>query len=560
MKVVTTMSDIASNTPALLDGLLISEFSTAREVMIRLACSQSPALEDPPPALFHASTTPNSHILYGGSLDTCYDDVEYVSGESTAMVATPENIYCIGSGMVDVCKSTARPAILYAYKKSESIMVRMVVYDCPLASMEVELFHGPPTGFEKCWFGESVKAQRALREKVYQWMRSRGEDHFPSFLYDRDLCYHTMRRGVLPFLRLRAPQNETETSTLACMLEGIEAPRGGFATLKTLAGITAESISENNISFETVFSTHVPARVPAAGGDEEVDFGSDDDSAQNTGCVQANNIPALGILSLCLLKQSAEDDADNEEYAEEAPPQPVFSRADVDRALDQESEYPSRIRGLRADLDDSCSSQMPLAFALPLLRACDTALLISSPDAVPAACGVMTAIASEEDAGLMAEHLRKLNPGTLLGALSQIVFASPRQRFLVCYPKSKVFLTPKGSFKVTDDAARRLLLLSWVTPILSRYEKLSEIKVKGVSRETIELSAQFKRQVILNRTTQIPESVVELMRDVSSRLSALEEAARAAPAPAPAVSSTAGRSFKRVLDMIGEYEVSLAKV
>ena len=569
MKVASTLSDIASNTPSLLDGLLVSEFATAREVMIRLACSQSPALEDPPPALFHASTTPNAHILYGGSLDTCYDDVEYVKGQSPAMVANPENIYCIGSGMVEVCKSTVRPAILYAYTKGDSIMVRMIVYDCPLASMEVELFHGPPTEFEKAWFGESYKSQRALREKVYQWMRSRGEDHFPSFLYDRDHSYHTIRRGVLPFLRLRAPEDENETSNLAFMLEGIEAPKGGFVTLKTLAGITAESISEHNISFETVFSTYGPTRAPAAGGDEEVDFGSDDDSNQNIGCVQASKIPSLGILSLCLLKKSAEHYED-EEYTEEETPQPVFSRADVDRALDQEAEYPSRIRGLRSDYDDNSSSPTPLAFTLPLLRTCDAAMLISSSNAVTAACGVMTAVASEEDTVMMAEHFKMLNPGTLVTALLQIVVASPRQRFLVCYPKSKVFLTRSGSFKVTDDAARRLLLLSWVTPILSMYDKLSEIKVKGVSRETIELSSQFKRQVILSRTMQIPESVVELMKDVSSRLTALEETARAPaaaqephpvpdPTSIPTVSSATGRSFKRVLDIIGEYEVSLAK-
>jgi hypothetical protein len=201
---------------------------------------------------------------------------------------------------------------------------------------------------------------------------------------------------------------------------------------------------------------------------------------------------------------------------------------------------------------------------------------VTSSDAVAAATAVMTAVAPEEDAGLMAEHLGLLKPGTLLDALSQIVTASPRQRLLVCYPKSKVFLTPKGSYKVTDDDARRLLLLSWVTPLLVRYDKISEIKVKSVSREAVELSTEFKRKVILNRTVQVPESVVALMQDVSSRLSALEAAAKAAPvaaplaAPAPAAApsqpaaapsqpSAAGKSFKRVLEMIGEYESSLAR-
>jgi hypothetical protein len=455
----------------------------------------------------------------------------------------------------------------------------MVVYDCPLASMEVELFSGPPTAFERAWLGEGCKAQRALRQKVHQWMLSRGQAHYPLFFYDREQSYHTLRRGVLPLLRLRAPDDENEADRLKAMLEALEPPKGGFATLKNLAGITAESISDQKISLETVFSTYLPAVQPASGPEEEVDYGSDDEP-EHVGSAQAVRVPCLGILSLCLLKQTAEE---NDEGLEEPGPPPIFSQTDVDRALDEEASQPARIRGLRADPEEPSAAPAPLAFAAPLMRTCDAALLVTSSDAVAAATAVMTAVAPEEDAGLMAEHLGLLKPGTLVDALSQIVAASPRQRLLVCYPKSKVFLTPKGSYKVTDDDARRLLLLSWVTPLLVRYDKISEIKVKSVSREAVELSTEFKRKVILNRTVQVPESVVALMQDVSSRLSALQAAAKAAPvaaplaAPAPAAApsqpaaapsqpaaapsqpSAAGKSFKRVLEMIGEYESSLAR-
>jgi hypothetical protein len=556
MKVATTLADIASNTPSLLYGVVSSEFATAREAMIKMACSQSPGLDDPPPALFHSSTAPNAHVLYGGSLDPPFDDVEYVQGKVPGVVADHESIFCIGAGMVDVCKSTSRPAILYAYRRKEGLTVRMVVYDCPLASMEVEMFSGPPTAFERAWLGEGCKAQRALREKVHQWMLSRGQDNFPSFLYDREQTYHTMRHGVLPFLRLRAPADENEAERLKAMLEALDPPKGGFATLKNLAGIVAESIADQKITLETVFSTYLPAVQPPSGPEEEVDYGSDEEP-KHVGSAQAAKVPCLGILSLCLLKQTAEE---NDEALELGPP-PSFSQANVDRALDEEASHPARIRGLRADPEEPSAAPAPLAFAAPLMRTCDAALLVTSSEAVAAATAVMTAVASEEDAGLMAEHLGLLKPGTLLDALSQVVAASPRQRLLVCYPKSKVFLTPKGSYKVSEDAARRLLLLSWVTPLLVRYEKISEIKVKSVSREAIELSTEFKRKIILNRTVQIPESVVALMQDVSSRLTALEAAAKAAPrAPRPAATegssqpSAAGKSFKRVLNMIGEYE------
>ena len=87
-------------------------FQQQERPLIRLACNKSPGLDDPPPALFHASTTPNAHVLYGGSLSAAYDDVEYVEGKAPPMAALSESIYCIGSGMVDVCKTTSRPAIL----------------------------------------------------------------------------------------------------------------------------------------------------------------------------------------------------------------------------------------------------------------------------------------------------------------------------------------------------------------------------------------------------------------------------------------------------------------
>ena len=568
MRVATTLAEIASNTPSLLNGLVVSEFATARETVIRLACSKGPGLNDPPPALFHASTTPNAHVLYGGSLSAAYDDTEFVAGNHPTMATNSESVYCIGSGMVDVCTSTSRPAILYAYRKREGLVVRMVVYNCPLASMEAELFSGPPTSFERAWLGDAAKAQRALRENVYLWIRSRGSDHFPSFLYDRDQCYHTTRRGVLPFLRLRAPANENEIATLSAMLEGLEPPDGGFTTLRNLASVTAASAAEQDkLSLETIFSTHVPEKAPAlvGGHEEEVDFGSEDDESKHVGCTQAVKVAALGILSLCILKQTVED---HEDGLEEDAPAPTFAQADLDKALDEEAAHPARIRGLRVEPEETPSSA-PLGFAEPLLRTCGAALLVSSPDAGAAACGVMAAVASEEDAALMAEHLGMVKPGNVGDALFHVVAASPRQRFLVCYPKSKVFIMNKTSFKVDDDSARRLLLLSWVTPLLVVGNHVSEIKVKGVSRETMELSSHFKRQVILGRTMHVPESLVALMKDVSARLVALEAATKAAvvapkgpppPTPPPPPSpSGARRSFKRVLEMVGEYEKSLAK-
>lgn len=564
MRISKTLADLAASTPSLLNGLVVSEFATARETMIRLACSESPALDHPPPALFHASTTPSANVLYGGTLNAAYDDVEYVQGKTPPMDAPSESVYCIGSGMVDVCKTTPRPAILYAYRKLEGLVVRLVVYDCPLASMEADLFHGPPTSFERAWLGDGAKAQRALREKVHLWMRSRGGDHLPSFLYDRDQHYHTTRRGVLPFLRLRAPENENEVAILAAMLEGVQPPEGGLATLKNLAGVSVDSIRDQKLFLETVFSSFAPERTPAPVGgglEEEVDFGSDGDDCNYVGCTQAAKIPTLGILAFCMLKQTVED---HEEDLEEAAPAPTFAQAEVDRALDEEAAQPARIRGLRVDPEEKPSSSAPLAFAAPLLRLCDSALIVQSSDPRAVACGLMTAVASEEDAALMAEHLGILKPGNLLDALSQVVAASKRQRFIICYPKSKVFLTNNGSFKVSDDAARRLLLCSWVTPLLVRYEKVSEVKVKGVSRETVELSSHFKRQVIVNRAMQVPESVVVLMRDVSVRLVALEAATKAAPtavvrAAPVAPSSEVASSFKRVLKLVGECEDSLAK-
>lgn len=560
MRISKTLADLAASTPSLLNGLVVSEFATARETMIRLACSESPALDDPPPALFHASTTPSANVLYGGTLNAAYDDVEYVQGKTPPMIAPSESVYCIGSGMVDVCKTTPRPAVLYAYRKQEGLVVRLVVYDCPLASMEVELFHGPPTSFERAWLGDGAKAQRALREKVHLWMRSRGGDHLPSFLYDRDQHYHTTRRGVLPFLRFRAPANENEVAILTATLEGVQPPEGGLATLKNLAGVSVDAIKDQKLFLETVFSSYAPERAPAAVGglEEEVDFGSDGDDCNYVGCTQATKIPILGILALCMLKQTVED---HEEDLEEATPAPTFAQAEVDRALDEEAAQPALIRGLRVDSEEKPSSSTALAFAAPVLRICDSALIVQSSDPGTAACGLMTAVASEEDAALMAEHLGILKPGTLVDALSQVVAASKRQRFLICYPKSKVFLTNNGSFKVSDDAARRLLLCSWVTPLLVRYEKVSEVKVKGVSRETVELSSHFKRQVIVNRALQVPESVVVLMRDVSVRLVALEAATKAAPTAVVQVAppSVVASSFKRVLKMVGGSEDSLAK-
>lgn len=565
MRVVSTLSDIGSNTPTLLNGVVTNEFSTAREAMLRMAVAQSPALEDPPPSLLHASVVPNAHVLYGGSLDPPFDDVEYTRGKTPEIKADDDLVYCVGSGMVDVCKSTARPAVLYAYRSSNGLVVRMVVYDCPLASMEVELFHGDTTSFERAWLGETCKAQRVLREKVHSWMISRGQDRFPSFLYDRNESYHTTRRGVLPFLRLRAPSDENETIKVNKMLEALEPPKAGFTTLKGLAGVTADSIADEQISLETVFSSFVPVSPTPSGPEEEVDYGSDEEP-KYIGSSQASRVPCLGILSLCLLKQTT-DEIETDAGLERQEQSAAFAPEDLERALQEEAMHTARIRGLKVDPEESTTTTSPLGFAAPLLRTSDSALIVSSSNPVAAATAVITAVASEEDAGLMAEHLGLLKPGTLLDALSHVVNACPRQCLLVCYPKSKVFITPSGSYKVTDDGARRLLLSPWVTPLMVRYEKISEIKVHGVFREQVQLSAEFKRQVILNRTVQVPESVVALMQDVSSRLATLEAAVKEAPvmsssagpskvAPPP---SGAAKSFKRVLDVIGAFEGSLAK-
>ena len=47
MRMPEVLMDIAANTPSLLDGLVKSEFASALETVVRLACSQDQALLDP---------------------------------------------------------------------------------------------------------------------------------------------------------------------------------------------------------------------------------------------------------------------------------------------------------------------------------------------------------------------------------------------------------------------------------------------------------------------------------------------------------------------------------
>lgn len=591
MKLPQILSDIASNTPAFTTNLINTEFSTATEAVIRLAAAKNNSLFDPPAAFFHPSNIPNASILYGGSLDPPFDDVKYTQGASPPFDSKPDQVFCVGGCVVDVCESESRPAILYAYfKPTGGLVVRMVVYDCPMATMEAELFGGKTSAFESAWSGDASGDSRKFLDQVHTWMRSRGPLHFPPFLYDREATYHLVRKGVLPFLRARSPSNDKETNDLKSMLEALDPPAGNITPLKRVAQVSSDDAGnvhggvDGPISLETVFVAapvgESAGRVgPIAGAPcDEVDYGSDGSDAPEKlkGCAQAASFPALGVLAMCILRGTTED-YDDEVEAEV----PTIASSDLDKAIDEEENSSTTHRGLTVDTEQEVSATHPLLFATPLQKTCDSALIVSSPDQVIAACGVVSRCGSDEDAGLIAEHLALLKPGTLVAALSHVASHSHRQGFLVCYPKSKILVINTSTYKITDDAARRLLLQTWVTPLMVRYERVSEIKLKGVGRETVEVTASFRRQVISSRTSTIPESMTILMQDVASRLGALEQAVQAAPAPVPAApapapaapapvpaalapaplpapspQSAAGKSFKRVLALLSMAEES----
>jgi len=608
MRLSSTLVEIGAASPTVLDTLLSSDHATALETARRAACTGArDVLEDPPPALLHPSKFPTVNMLYCAKLPSPVQHGPYMKLEEKPL--SGDDCCCIGTLMMQVTKDSVLPAVLFVQPdlvQPGGYVILVEVYSSPLSAMEAELFGNDKSlcSFEREWIGEEASSAKELRRQIGQWVHMQGYDQMPQWMHDENSVYGVCRPGVLPLLRLRKAETSAEAALLKETLEKVPRPGAGVIGLRELLTKEGDTIK---IRACTVFTTQAlhPLESP-----------STPHCGDATGTI-------IGPLALAILKNFTNEDyygidkeddeqelvrmQQGDDVEEETQDDPNAAR--LQQALEaistQEGADPVAAEGSDPGHPGLAyqGNKVLMRLVGPTGRTCDSKLIVRTQQEEEAAEALVARALCGEDAELARLQLSKQNfLGNNLAAVARVL--EHRYAFLVLTKEKDGTLSScylyahDRACQVSYDAVTRYVLCPWVMPVVLDGEVVSELLVRGVKREQFRLTPHARQQALKRQAEAgralAPEVVtfireasegLKALPDLAARLGAIETAMKTVPpdntaAPAtsgaragpssepptepvepPAVRqlSQAHRGFKRMCELIDEYERNVAQ-
>lgn len=572
MRFSTTLCELGAAMPeVLLTANGHSGEATALESMRHAACTGArEALDGPPPALVHPSRLPRANLLYGAQAASPLEEGPYREASMEQVCAVHDG-QVVGACTMEVCKGHSRPAVLHTVQEADGLLMRVEVYDAPLAAMEVELFLASrfASPFEQRWLTPDEAAfAKDLRVQVGGYVRRRGFERMPPRLHGDRLCI--MRPGALPLLRLRQPQNAHESDEVRALLERTARPRGGFGSLKALLDTRPAA---DGLRVETVFYQMGAGEKPEPPHD----------------CAEVASQSVIGPLALLVLKHLKDEDY----YGVDTPTDwlPDGEESDEEQDLgaealgDEGSALASAAKRKRTEALQTVDAQEAEAISASAAReeahaalavqgsrvlmqltsatqrVCDLELVVRSSEMQQLSVRLSEALFCASDARLLrglldgAEAHAKASFRTLVAFLARA--GEPRHAILLLSkgPDGTLsgcsLFSHAGDWEVPFDSVTRYLLFPWTLPLVLDGDTVHVVNVQGVRREHRALAAATR-----NAACSLPAELVQFIAEareglgalsgVCARLEGVERALQAAAPAAPPADSDVTRGFKRL--------------
>ena len=608
MRLSTTLVEIGTATPSVLNGVIGNEFASATEAIQRAACTGAKeVLENPPPVLFHPSKLHTSYFLYASQTRAEFDDVPFKQG----VWQLPHESKIVGAVMMEVCKNVVCPALIYVEHESPEHRgikeLTVLVPNAPLAALEADFFYtaGPPSAFEQRWIGEGAQSGKELRNRIGKYVQSRGGVLTPSWLLTGE-GYYVTREGPLALLRLRKAKSDVEEAALKKMLHGLrwENTRAG-----QLKNIMDRQGGRPGVSVKTVFCTS--NLTEATSEWKEINDAQLEEREEMVDATDVLSNPVLGSLALLILKQVESKDyydvdkapdslhghvnagpSDQEEAAceEEDIEMDTELQAVLSTVQSRESQF--GVQTLPPALRHSKNNALMVALE-NTTRLCDLKKIVTGSDGSDALHAISENFFSISDAEILKNGLRATAATEGVHAILKSTgrMMGTRQAILGIYKDAEdsvanmsLYLCSGEESRIKLDDITRLVLLPWVTPLVIGPKggdgKIYELKILGVPREKLLLSeasrfqaAQTQKKPQLSPELTTALKAIEVLPAIKARLDAMEELMKNAPIPvavAPPVESSSGsqpartpdspttRALKRTIANIETYEAAEA--
>lgn len=189
------------------DTLAVDEaISLLDRVRLAAFTNNVDALECKPPLLGSDSMVPGDLFLYN---ETCWNKIH----KGRRNVHTVSGLRLVGGALMQTQYSTFAVSVLYS---ESELALTLYAGSVPFAVLEAEFYDSAfsDSAWESYTLGEEAREFMAWRREAAVGTRCAGLAGTPAHLFDGNE-YHVVRKGVTPFMLLRAPENDAEVKLVA---------------------------------------------------------------------------------------------------------------------------------------------------------------------------------------------------------------------------------------------------------------------------------------------------------------------------------------------------------
>lgn len=516
MRLVDALTDLGGTAGASTLSTLPAQIcSTALESVQRLSFTgRKDVFEDPPPIVLDETGLLSRIQLWGGGTQPLSDG--YRSGPGLPS----RDSVCIGGVIVQLDDNTWKPATVL----HSADLITLFVPDCRFSVLEQSIETTTPSQMENHIFGSAMAEQtRRLLPKLMGFTRTAGASAMSPHLCS---IIHLVRDGPLPWLRVRSPSSTEEKTELHLLLSKF--PVANPKSAATLFGKNEET----TYRLQTILSKVKLAPLP---------------NPLVTTAVELIDAAIIAPLALILLGQtkrtnklleateSCSIDSTNEDV--DGTPQIGSFYAVQKQALflaKQEEEDTIKVVSDVPKLKPaeavavSTAATMAIRPSPPLVEVTlsDIAKMVKRKFAVKQVANsfcvngieqLIKEVTRPHDSNMLRQMLDNLPRTTAaFDSLHQIIkICDKRYAFLIISVQGIHLFTPNNRHTIDADAAARLLLCPWITPIVFNMGAVGVLTVDGVVRWPLTLDDGVRvSRLALNK--QLPGEVSRAMQAAAS--------------------------------------------
>jgi hypothetical protein len=512
MRLVDALTNLGTTAGASTLSTLPAQIcSTALESVQRLSFTgRKDVFNDLPPIVLDETGLLNQIQLWGSGTHPLSNG--YRSGPG---IPSRESV-CIGGVIVQLDDNTWKPAaVLHSHD-----LITLFVSNCELSVLEQSIETTTPSQMENHIFGAAMAEQtRRLLPKLMQFTRTAGASAMSPHLCS---IVHLVRDGPLPWLRVRSPATSEEKTELHVFLSKFP-----VANPKTATALLGKN-EETTYRLQTILSKAKLALLP---------------NPLVTTAVELIDAAIIAPLALILLGQtkrtnklleateSCSIDSTNEDA--DGTPQIGSFYAVQKQALSLAKQEEEEAVKIVADVP-----KLTPAEAITASSAATMAIRPSPPPVEVTLSEIANAVKRKfavkqvansfcvngieqlvkevtrsHDSNMLRQMLDNLPRTTAaFDSLHQIIkICDKRYAFLITSVQGIHLFTPNERYTIDADAAARLLLCPWITPIVFNMGAVGVITVDGVVRWPLTLDDGVRvSRLALNK--QLPGEVSRAMQ------------------------------------------------